>query len=182
MTKKILFSVLLFPLLFPSPAFGATSSIPMGILVSQFVNVSLLIALIYFSQRKKVVQMLKDKKENFLKSVKDSAESKKQAQSVLTEVTKKFNEMSETFDEKTEEALKNAENSYQDQVRESRTQALRLKEMVQKNFEFEIQKQVENLRKETFEKSAHLAEKEMKKNLSVEKLRAWNAHFIKELN
>ncbi len=174
MIKKILF----FLLLFSSQSFGATDSIPVGTLISQLVNVSLLIALICFFQGKTVVRMLKDKRENFLKGVKDSMELKEKAQGVLAEVTERLRKMSETFDEKTREARENAQNSYQNQIKEAKAQALRLKEMVQRNFEFEIQKQVGILRKETFQKSSWLAEKEMKEKFNVEKLRAWNTHFL----
>ncbi len=69
---------------------------------------------------------------------------------VLEEVTQRLNEMSKTFDEKIKEARKNAEISHQNHVNEAKTQALRLHEAVQKNFEFKIKKQVESLRKETF--------------------------------
>ena len=174
MAKIIFFSVLFFSL----PSFGSVDSIPVGTLISQLVNVSLLTGLIYFSQKKKVIQLFRSRKENFLENAKKSRELKEKALSVLEEITQRFNKMSETFDEKTKEAERNSEISYQNDVNEAKTQALRLHEIVQKNFEFEVKKQIESLKRETFLKSINLAEKEIKKKFSMEKLKAWNSHFI----
>ena len=173
-TLFIFFSVFLFSL----QSFGTVNSIPFGMLFSQLVNVSLLAILVYFSQKKRVVSFFQIRRENFLENVRESKELKEQVQSRLGEVTQKLNEISETFDKRIEEAAENAEKSYRDQLSQARTQALYLQKTVEKNFEFESQKQLENLRKETFFKSIQMAEREIKENLFEEKQKVWNNYFI----
>jgi len=176
MAKNLFFSVLFFSL----QSFGAVDSIPVGTLISQLVNVSLLMSLIYFSQKKRVIQFFQARRKDFLENAKNSRELKSKALGVLENVTQRLNEMTETFDEKIRKARRTAEISYKNHINETKTQVLRLHEVVQKNFEFEIRKQIERLKKETFLKSINLAEKEIKKNFSIKELKTWNAHFISD--
>ena len=84
-----------------------------------------------------------------------------------------------TFREQVEEAKKGAEESYRTQLADAKNEAVRLKNMAQTSLEFEVQKQLEVLRVETFQKSAGMAEKNLEKTLSPEQLKAWNTHFVK---
>ncbi len=61
MAKNVFFSVLFFSL----QSFGAVDFIPVGTLVSQLVNVGLLTGLIYFSQKKRVIQFFGPREEIF---------------------------------------------------------------------------------------------------------------------
>lgn len=176
--KKMIVFIFFFVLLFSLKSFGYSDSIPFEILISQLVNVSLLGILIYFSQRKRVIHFFQKKKEDFLKNVEQSRELKRQAQTHLEEITRRFDEMSDTFDKKVRDAEQNAQRAYQNQVNQAKNQALHFQEIVQRNFEFEAQKQMENLRKETFLKSTNIAESEIKGNFPPERLKAWNDHFI----
>lgn len=152
--------------------------VPVVTVVNQVINLSLLIALIYFTQGKTIAEVFKSKKEDFLKSVEEATASKKAAEEKFAEVSKRVDEMQNTFSQQIEEAKNNAEESYRDQLAKAKNEALRLKSASQTNLEFEIQKQVESLRLETFKKSANMAEEKLEKVLTPEQQKAWNSHFV----
>ena len=162
---------------FSAGALASGGPIPMGTVVSQVINLSLLIGVLYFTQRKTISQAFKDKKDNFLKSVDEASASKKAAEDKLSEVSKRVDDLKNTFTTQVEEAKVNAQESYRDQLAKAKNEAMRLKESSQTNLEFEVQRQVENLRVETFKKSAGMAEKNLEKSLTPEQQKAWNNHF-----
>lgn len=158
-------------------AFAAGDGVPMGTVVSQLANLSLLVGFLFFSQRKNIAKAFAEKKANFLESVEAASQSKKQAEQKLQEVTDRLNEMKTTFGKQIEEAKKNAEESYRIQVADARNNAEKVKSLALNTIEFEVQKQVENLRVETFQKSAGMAEKKLEDNLTPDQLKAWNSRF-----
>ena len=171
----LIFSVFL---LFSVQAFGASGSVPIGTLISQWINLSLLILLIYFSQRRRVVEFFGDKKEEFLRAVEESLQSRKEAQKVLDEISEKLSQISETFDQQLEKAKEDAQKAYADQLQEARDQGSHWKQMAQVGFELQMRKQAESLKKEAFQKSIQWAQKSLKKDLRSEHFKAWNTHFI----
>ena len=88
--------------------------------------------------------------------------------------------MKSTFSNQIEEAKKNAEESYKIQVSDARNAAEKLKSMAQTSLEFEVQRQVESLRVETFQKSAEAAEKNLESSMTDDQLKAWNTRFKTE--
>ena len=168
----------IFFIAFPLICFGSSgSSPPFGMLLSQMINLGLLIALIFFSQRKNIREVFKSKRDQYLKDIKSARKSKKQAQKTLEEIICKFNEISENFDGKVREARQKAENSYQDQLIKAREQAKFLKASAEESFQLEIQKQIELLKKESLKKVTGFAKKEIKEKFELEQLKDWNRHF-----
>jgi F0F1-type ATP synthase membrane subunit b/b' len=159
---------------------GPSGHVPIGTVISQMANLTLLIAIIFFATRKTIAQALADKKASFLENVDAASKSKKEAQDKLNEVIERLTEIKNTFKEQVSEAKKNAEESYRIQIADARNSAEKLKSMTHTTLEFEIQKQVENIRIETFQKSADRAEKNMTQNLTPEQMKAWNARFAQE--
>lgn len=151
--------------------------VPMGTVISQIINLGLLIGLLYFTQRKNISQAFKDKKNDFLKSVNEASASKQAAEAKLAEVTKRVNDLKNTYGEQVSKAQVDAEESYRDQLAKAKNEAGRLKSSAQTNLEFEVQRQIESLRVETFQKSANAAEKNLQQNLTSEQRKAWNGHF-----
>lgn len=152
--------------------------VPVSSLLAQIGNLTVLLLVIYFTQRKTIVKAFAEKKENFMKSVEESLASKKLAQEKYDEVSKRLDEMKSSFARQIEEAKINSEELYLSQVEEAKKEAVRLKSMTRANLEFEIQRQVESIRIETFQKSADLAEKKLESSLTPEQIKAWNTHFV----
>lgn len=161
-----------------SIAWAASGTVPTLTVYSQIINFSLLVGAIYFFQRKAIAQFFTEKKESYLKKVNDASESKLAAELKLAEVTLRVEEIERTFQEQIREAHKNADKSYHDQVEDARFDAVRIKESANLSLEMEVLKQIENLRVETYQKSAGLAERNLEKNLTPAQLSAWNDHFI----
>ena len=157
---------------------SADSDFPFWTIFSQLANVIILVALLFFTQRKTIAQAFKDKKENFLKSVSEASATKKQAQDQLSEVQNRLSDLRNTYSQQLKDAEKNAEESYRTQLADAKNEAMRIKSASQSNLEFEVQRQIENLRLETFQKSRGLAEKNLGNKLSPERLKAWNNHFV----
>lgn len=157
--------------------FAASEGVPMGTVISQLANLSLLVGALYFSQRKNIAKAFKEKRENFLASVEAASQSQKEAENKLQEVSARLDQMKTTFKNQIEEAKKNAQEAYRMQVADARNNAEKVKSSALNTIEFEIQKQVENLRVETFQKSAEKAEEKLEKNLTPEQLKAWHTHF-----
>lgn len=151
--------------------------VPTETLVAQVVNLSILVLIIFFTQRKKVAESFAAKKESFLKSVDEASASKKQAEQTFREVSDRLSEMQTTYSQQVEEAKVNAEESYRSQVANAKNEAVRLKSATQTGLDFEVQRQIENLRLETFQKSADAAEKKMEQSLTPDQQKAWNNHF-----
>ncbi len=172
--NKILFLVLT---LIASTAYAAGDGVPMGTVVSQLANLSLLVGGLFFSQRKNIGKAFADQKESFLASVEAASNSKKEAEQKLQEVSQRLSEMKSSFEVQIKEAQKNAEESFRIQVSDARNNAEKLKSMAMNTIEFEIQKEVENLRVETFQKSAGLAEKKLEESLTPDQRHAWNSRF-----
>lgn len=160
-------------------ALAASGSIPVGTVISQLANLSLLVGGLYFFQRKAIGQFFKDKREEFLSSVKAASQSKQDAENKLEEVTLRLANMNSSFDVQVEEAKKNAQESYRTQLADAKNAAEKVKSMAQTSLEFEVQKQIENLRVEAFQKSADAAEKELEKKLTPDQLKVWNNRFSK---
>ena len=158
----------------------ASSAIPHATVLSQLANFSLLIGLLYFSQRKTIAKAFKDKKTNFLASVSAASNSKKEAEQKLAEVTQRVRDIQNTAAEQIEKAQRDAQESFRSQLAEAKNNALKIKNMAQTSLDFEVQKQIEALRVETFQKSAGLAEKNLEKTLTPEQLKTWNKHFANQ--
>lgn len=178
MKLKLILSVSI--LLLSSVALAAGDGIPWGTITSQLANLGLLVGGIFFATRKQISQAFADKKANFLESVNAASKSKKEAEEKLAEVTKRLEDMKSTFTTQIEDAKKNAEESFRVQVSDARNAAEKVKSMAQTSLEFEIQKQIENLRVETFQKSAEAAEKKLEGSMTPEQLKVWNARFKSE--
>ena len=165
-------------LLFSAMAYGASGDVPHETVFSQLANLSILIFLLWFTQRKAISQAFADKKANYLQSVQEASDFKNKAQKKLDEVKTRVTSMEKTFDQQVEDAKKHAEESYRSQLATAKNEAQRIMDTAAHNLEFEIQKEMENLRVETFKKSANLAEQNLEKTLSPEQLKAWNTHFV----
>ncbi len=173
--KKI-FAVTL-PLFFVDAALAADGGLPFWTITSQLANVAILVAIIYFTQRKNITQAFKQKRADFLERVNSASKSKQKAEALLSEVNRRLEQMKASYGQQVEEAKKNAEESYRTQVADAKNAAEKVKSMAQTSLEFEIQKQVENLRVETFQKSADLAEQKLESELTPEQLKVWNSRF-----
>lgn len=168
-------------LLVSSRAFAAGGEgVPYGTVISQLANLSLLVLILFFFTRKMITQAFADKKAQFLEHVNAASKSKKEAEDVLADISGRLQEMKSTFNSQLEEAKSNAEESYRVQVSDARNAAEKIKNMTQTSLEFEIQKQIENLRVETFQKSADVAEKQMESSMTPEQLKVWNTRFKSE--
>lgn len=173
-----------FVLLFALNAFGMEETFeveddfPAGTLISQLANITLLVGLLVFTQRKTVAQAFRNKKENFLQSVEQASAAKQEAENKLNEVKTRLTNMKSTYQSQVTDARKNADDSYKKQVENAKEEALRISTMATTSLEFEVQRQIENLRVETFKKSAGLAEKNLESKLTADQQKAWNSHFI----
>lgn len=157
--------------------FKIEDDLPYWTIVSQLANVGILVSALYFTQRKNIAEAFKQKKEDYLRSVAAASDSKKEAENKLAKVSLRLKEMEASFKQQIEEAQKNAEESYRVQVADARNAAEKVKNMAQSTLEFEVQKQIENLRIETFQKSAGVAEQNLEKLLTPDQLKAWNTRF-----
>ena len=158
MSQKLLFFSVLFSHL--STAFAASGGgVPAATVISQMSNLGILIAILFVTQRKSIAKMFKDKKDEYLAQVEAASQSKKQAEEKLNEVKDRVTTLERTFGEQIEEAKTNAEESYRSQLADAKNEAVRLKSSAKTSLEFEVQREIENLRVETFHKSAGMAEK-----------------------
>ena len=174
MNRTLFFFISLFVV---ENAFAAGDGVPHQTVFSQLSNIALLIAILYFSQRKTIAEAFRNKKEEYLANVNAASKSKKAAADKLKEVKSRVTHLTKTFDEQIEDAKRNASNSYKDQIAHAKNEALRVKSFAKTSLEFEVQKEIENLRVETFKKSVDLAEKNLESKLTPEQLKAWNSHF-----
>ena len=176
-------TIFIFLLLISSQALAATGGgehgVPAGTVISQIVNLGLLIALIYFWQGKAIAKAFRDKKESFLNEVAAASKSKSDAEAKMKEVEKRVQDLVRNFDKDVAEAKQNAEASYKTQVENAKAEAGRIKSSALGSLDSEVQKEIENLRLETFKKSAGLAEQKLENNLSADQQKAWNGHFAK---
>jgi F0F1-type ATP synthase membrane subunit b/b' len=156
---------------------ASDGSIPVGTVVSQIMNLAVLFALIYFSQRTTIAQYFKQRREDYIASLEAATLSKTQAEETLNEVSERLNRIQQTFEQQIKEAESNAEQSYQTQVKKALEESERIKNQAKTGLEFETLKQIENLRIETFRRSAEMAENDLSQNLTPEQKRAWNSHF-----
>jgi F-type H+-transporting ATPase subunit b len=177
---KLKFVLSISVLLLSSVALAAGDGVPMGTVISQLANLSLLVGGLFFATRKQISQAFADKKAAFLESVNAASKSKQEAEQKLAEVSKRLDDMKASFNSQIEEAKKNAEESYRVQVSDARNAAEKVKSMAQTSLEFEVQKQIENLRVETFQKSAEAAEKKLESSMTPEQLKVWNTRFKSE--
>jgi len=161
-------------------ALAAGGDVPVGTVVSQLANLTLLVGGLFFFPRKGISQAFADKKAEFLENVNAASKSKKEAEEKLSEVVTRLDSMKSTFSQQIDEAKKNAEESYRIQVADARNSAEKVKSMAQTSLEFEVQKQVENLRVETFQKSAEAAEKNLEGSMTEDQLKTWNTRFKNE--
>lgn len=178
--KKILFVFIFLSFAIAQASGGGghhETGVPMGTVMSQLVNLGLLIAILFFWQGKNIANAFAQKKENFLKSVEEANSAKKEAENKLKEVEHRLQELLDNYKKSVDEAKKNAEESYRTQVSNARNDGERIKTTAQNSLESEIHKQIENLRVETFKKSAEKAEKELTSHLTPDQQKAWNQHF-----
>ena len=176
MKKQYLIATLL--LFFGLPVFAAGDGVPLGTVTTQLANLAILVGFIYFSQRKTIAQAIADKKKSFLDSVDAASNSKKEANDVLHEVSTRLEKIKSTFSAQVEKAKADAEESYRTQLANAKNETIRLKSSAQDNLEFEVQRQIEQLRIEAYQMSANNAEKELEKKLTPEQLKSWNSHFV----
>jgi len=164
--------------IFPGFAFAASGAgIPFATVSYQIANIIILMALLYISQRKTIASAFAQKRKDYLASLEEASEAKRLAQQKLDEVSSRLKQMTQTFDEQIQKAKLQAQADYQDQIEKAKAEAARLSGLALLSVEFEVQKQIEKLRVETFRKSATLAEQNLCKNISPEQLRSWNNHF-----
>lgn len=157
--------------------FQVEDDLPYWTIFSQLANVGLLVLLLYFTQRKNISQAFKKKRDEYLEHVEAASQSKKIAEQKLADVSERLQEMQGNFQQQLSEAEKHAQESYRMQVAEAHNSAEKLKSMAQSNLEFEVQREIESLRVETFKKSANLAEKNLEKKLTPDQLKVWNSRF-----
>ncbi len=180
MKSNILFFLILFvghTALGFEETFQIEDDLPYWTILSQLANLGLLVGILFFTQRKNVAKAFAEKKQNFLDSVAAASRSQKQAEAKLKEVSDRLANMKVTFENQINEAKKNAEESYRIQVSDARNSAEKVKSMALNNIEFEVQKQVENLRVETFQKSAGIAKKNLEASMTAEQIKLWNSRF-----
>ncbi len=155
--------------------------LPWGMIISQIANFTILILILFFTQRKKISQYFADKRAEFVNQVEAASNSKKEAQNQLQEVKARVDKLESSFDQQVEEAKKNAEESYRTQLAEAKNEAMRMKNLTQTSLEFEAQREIEKLRLEVYEKSAEIAEKDIESKMTPEQQRAWNSHFVQNV-
>ncbi len=171
--------LILLALFVPTLVWSASGEgVPVSAVISQIANLSILGALIYFTQRKNVSQFFIDKKKSYLDSVEQSLRFKKEAEAKFKEVSDRLAEIKNTFDQQVKEAQKNAEDSYRDQLAQAKNEAQRINKLALASVDFETQKQIESLRREAYSKSALQAKNKLAGQLSTEQQKAWNNHFV----
>lgn len=164
--------------LFPSFVVAASGEgIPFATVTYQIANIIILIALLYFSQKKTISLAFAQKRKDYLATLEEASESKRAAQQKLDEVSSRLTNMTQTFDEQVQQAKIQAQKNYEEQLQKAKAEAGRLSSLALLTLEYEVQKQIEKLRIETFRKSADLAEQNLHKNISPEQLKSWNNHF-----
>lgn len=176
MLKRLTIIVLLVLPLHAAAASGG--GVPVSAVVSQIVNISILIGLLYFTQRKMIAQYFKDKRQTYLDLVELSSKSKKEAEQTLAEISNRLEQMQTTYSAQLVEAEKNAQDSYRDQLANAKNEAERIKKMAMTTVDFEQQKMIETLRVETFALSAQKAKEELESKLTPEQKKAWTSHFV----
>jgi F0F1-type ATP synthase membrane subunit b/b' len=159
-------------------AFRIEDNFPVGTVIAQVANLTILIAILYFSQRKSIQAVFIEKKETFLNNVKAASASKSKAEEKLKEVSDRLNNLKSTFETQLKDAEGHAQDNHRDQLATAKNDAMKMQANSNTNLEFEIQKQAEALRLETFAKSALIAEQSIIKNLTPEQLKSWNDHFV----
>ncbi|MCB0377624.1 MAG: hypothetical protein KDD33_03965 [Bdellovibrionales bacterium] len=98
--KKILFVFIFLSFAIAQASGGGghhETGVPMGTVMSQLVNLGLLIAILFFWQGKNIANAFAQKKENFLKSVEEANSAKKEAENKLKEVEHRLQELLENY-------------------------------------------------------------------------------------
>lgn len=163
-----------------SYAQAASGAVPAQTVVYQLANLSLLLGFLYFTQRKTIAQAFANKRAEYLENVNAASRSKEEAEAKLAEVKQRVHKMQSTFSQQIADAEKNAEESYKSQLADAKNEAVRVKDSAQTSLEFEVQKQIEQLRVETFKKSANIAEERLKEGMTPEQLKTWNEKFSQQ--
>lgn len=161
--------------------FFINDDFPLGTIISQLANFSILILIIYFTQRKTISAFFIEKRKAFVDQVEAASNSKKEAEEKLQEIRERVQKLESTFGQQVEEAKKNAEESYRTQLAEAKNESLRMKAQNQSSLEFEVQREIEKLRVEAFEKSAQLAEKGIESKMTPDQQKVWNSHFVQNV-
>ncbi len=177
----VVFSQIVFGAEEGAETFFINDDFPLGTIISQLVNFSILIAILFFTQRKKVSAYFAEKKQEFVSQVESAANSKKEAEAKLIEVQKRVEKLESTFTQQIEDAKKHADESYRTQLADAKNEAIRLKNLTHSSLEFEMQREIEKLRIEAYEQSAKLAEKDIESKMTPEQQKAWNSHFVQNV-
>ena len=162
-------------------ASGGGEGVPSGMVMSQVINVALLIGLIYFFAGKTIAGFFADKKQEYLAFVEATSQSVTEAENRKKELETKLANLRKNYQGDLDQAKSTAEENYRVQLADSKNEALKIEKDSEMALQGEIQKAVESLRVETFNKSADLAEKNLQSQLSPEQQRAWNQTFAKRL-
>ena len=158
------------------------AGVPMGTVISQIANFLLLIGIVYVWQGKAISKAFADKRTSFLNAVDEASRSKREAEEKMKEVEGRVSEMKATYQTEVESAKNNAEESYRTQLADAKNEAVRIKDSALGSLESEVQKEIENLRLETYQKSVEKAEQKLGTSLSADQQKAWNKHFASEVS
>gem|GEM_PF-4973924 len=178
---KILASLLL--LVISSVAFAVggghheSGHIPMGFVISQVVNVGILIGLIWYFAGASIRQFFKSQKEDYLKGMEAASQAVSIAEARKKEIEQRLQKLRAEADKDVETATLKAKEDYRIQLANAKNDALKIEQETQVALEAETQKAIEALRVETFQKSANYAESKMGKGLTESQQRAWNKTF-----
>lgn len=172
---KIVFFLTLFSSV-TALASGGGDGVP-GYVISQIVNIILLFGIIYFKFGSTIKEFFKAKREDFIESVEAASRAKAEAENKKKEVETRLSDLKSNFKKDVEEAKKNAEESYRIQITDARNEALRIEKEAETSVDGEMQKAIEGLRVEAFNKSVDMAEKNLEKKLTPDQQKAWNETF-----
>ena len=148
--------------------------IPVGLLVSQMANLGLLVLGLFITQKKSIAQAFASKKQDFLSVAEKTMREKKEAEAKLKEVADRVAQLKNTHADQISKAKVDSEESYRTQLADAKNQAMKVQDNALMGLQFEVQKEVEKLRIETFQKSAESAEKSLEQGLSAEQKKSWN--------
>ena len=158
-----------------------TGGVPVGLIVSQVVNLSLLVGAIYFWQGARIRGFFKNHRESFLEKSKQAQGVLEQAQGRLDGVKKRIQDLDQDHEKDISEARMQSQKSYERQLQEAQREAQGVQDSAQLFLDNEARKQVESLRREVFEKSQTQAQKQMASSLNPGVQRAWMDSFMKQL-
>lgn len=156
--------------------------IPTGMLISQAINLGLLIAIIYFAAGKAIGGFFRSKKEEFLANVEMATKAVSDAKKRKEEISSLYAKLKANYDKDLQDASSKAQDSYRMQVADAKNQAEKMKSDTENALSGELQKAVEQIRVETFSKSAELAQKNLSTQLTPDQQKAWNSTLQSRLN